>query len=184
MGNEWVFRIIAAGLFLATWGVRRYYERQAAKVAEKGLVQDRDNRVITVLQSLLLTVSLIALLVYIIYPQWLRWSIIDFAGVATMDWGGAGGHGSASVSVESLCVGEQLFRRSQDSGGARVGASRTISMGEAPDLYGIHSFGDRVVLVDAELGCRRAMVGEHRPGTGNAGESGRGNAGRAVRSRI
>jgi hypothetical protein len=46
MENEVPFRIISAILFLVMWGVRKYYERQAAKVAQRGLAQDRDDKVI------------------------------------------------------------------------------------------------------------------------------------------
>lgn len=42
MENELPFRVISAILFLVTWGVRKYYERQAGRIAEKGLLQDRE----------------------------------------------------------------------------------------------------------------------------------------------
>lgn len=76
MENDLLFRGISAVLFLVVWSVRKYYERLSAQVAGQGLAQDRDDKRIIVLQSLLLAISLIALLVYIVYPPWLSWSIL------------------------------------------------------------------------------------------------------------
>ncbi len=77
MDNELIFRIILGILFLITLLTRRYYERQAAATAEGGLLQDRDDQRMIAVQSVLLTISLIALIVYVINPGWMDWSTIE-----------------------------------------------------------------------------------------------------------
>lgn len=77
MEIDLIFRIILGILFLVTLVTRRYYERQAAATAAQGLQQDQDDKRIITLQSALLTISLIALIVYVINPAWMSWSTIE-----------------------------------------------------------------------------------------------------------
>jgi hypothetical protein len=44
MDADLIFRIILGVLFLVTLITRRYYERKAAATAEDGLLQDKDDR--------------------------------------------------------------------------------------------------------------------------------------------
>lgn len=63
MNSDLIFRVILAILFVIVIGVRRYFEIRSARVAKKDLVQDLDSRSQTRLQSLLLTVSNLAMIV-------------------------------------------------------------------------------------------------------------------------
>ena len=116
MDNKLPFRITSIILFLVTWGIRKYYERQAVEVARKGLLHDRDNKAMIGLQRVLLMVSLSALLVHLLYPRGVAWSIIELPGWA--QWAGAVlGIGGEVLLVRSHYVlGENFF------GGVKMGA--------------------------------------------------------------
>lgn len=78
MERETIFRILTALIFLATYLTRKIYERRSEQIGRTGLVQDKDDKRMIVLQSLLLTISLVALLVYIIKPGWMQWASLPF----------------------------------------------------------------------------------------------------------
>lgn len=112
--NELPFRVISATLFLVTWGIRKYYERQAAKIAERGLLQDRDSKAAITLESGLLTISLIALLVYLVYPPGVKWSIIELP-----DWVRYVG-AVMGVAGEALLVWSHYVLRKNFFGGMKI----------------------------------------------------------------
>jgi len=76
MENEIIYRIITGILFVVILATRKRYENQAEEVAEEGIVADRDDKRLIGIQSLLLTISLIIIIVYIINPSWVSWSTI------------------------------------------------------------------------------------------------------------
>ena len=78
MNSDLIFRILLGLIFVATIAIRRYYERRSAAIARTELAQDRDNpREITLL-SLILTLVNLAIIVYLINPDWLAWSRLPF----------------------------------------------------------------------------------------------------------
>ena len=99
MNSDLVFRFVLAILFLLVIGTRRYFELKAAKTANQGLIQDMDSRTQNAILSLLLTVSNLAIIVFIINPNWMAWSsitlpvwvrwvgvVLGLAGCAILIW--------------------------------------------------------------------------------------------------
>lgn len=74
MESGTVFRVILGILFFIMLVPRRYYQEKAKRTIAQGLVLDRDKGWIILLESLLLLVSVLAIIVYVINPQWLEWS--------------------------------------------------------------------------------------------------------------
>ena len=99
MDNDLIFRVILAALFIIVLGSRKYFERQAAKTAEQGLEQDKDKRALIVLESLLLTLSNLALIAHVVNPRWMLWSTLDLP--VWVRWLGA----ALGVSGTTLLVG-------------------------------------------------------------------------------
>ena len=74
MNSDLIFRLILAILFVVVVGTRRFFEQKAAKTAKEGLEQDMDSRTQIALQSVLLTLSNLAMIAYLINPSWMTWS--------------------------------------------------------------------------------------------------------------
>ncbi len=109
MNTDLIFRIILGVLFLVTLITRRYYERRSAATAEASLLQDRDDQRMIALQSALLTVSLLALIVYVSNPAWMGWSTIEVPD--WMRWIGVllGGTGAGLLVWTHQILGENFF---------------------------------------------------------------------------
>lgn len=69
-----VFRIILAILFIVVIATRKVFEQQSATLAAQGVKRDQDAGRAIVLQSALLTISNLAIIVYLINPRWMAWS--------------------------------------------------------------------------------------------------------------
>ena len=79
MNNALIFRILLTTLFVIVVGTRKYFERQATKVAEEGLMQDKDSRPLIAGESLLLTISNLSMIAYLITPSWMVWSSLTIS---------------------------------------------------------------------------------------------------------
>jgi len=109
MENETFFRGITGILFVIILVTRKLYEKQASEVEKAGLVENRDDMRLIGLQSVLLTISLITIIVYIINPSWVRWSTISIGN--SIRWlGGILGIISTGLLVWSHSVlGKNFF---------------------------------------------------------------------------
>lgn len=109
MENELIYRIITGILFVIILVTRKRYERQADEVAKNGLVDNRDDKRLIGLQSLLLTISLITIIVYVINPSWVSWSTLSI-GKPVRWFGGVIGVISTGLLVWSHAVlGKNFF---------------------------------------------------------------------------
>jgi protein-S-isoprenylcysteine O-methyltransferase Ste14 len=109
MDNNLIFRLILGLLFVLVIGTRRYFETKTAKIANEGLIQDKDSRTQIFLQSLLLTISNLAMIVFLINPNWMAWSSITLP--AWVRWVGAilGIAGCAVLIWTHRILGENFF---------------------------------------------------------------------------
>jgi len=73
VADDPTFRLALAALFVAVLTIRKIYEGKAAVLARDSVKVDRDNPLMIALQSLLMTVSLVAMVVCVIKPGWLTW---------------------------------------------------------------------------------------------------------------
>ena len=107
--HELIFRWILGLLFLVTWLPRKVYERLSRRRAAEGLVQDRDRRPLIAAQSLLLAVSLVAMLFTLFKPEWVRWAA--FAVLRWLRWIGAvvGTVGAALLLWTYAVLGRNFF---------------------------------------------------------------------------
>ncbi len=93
MNTELIFRIFLSTQIVVILGIRKYYQRQSSESKKQGVVCDRDTAIAIVVPSFLLTVSMIAAIVYVIHPPWIRWSTVTlwpgfrWLGVATVAMG-------------------------------------------------------------------------------------------------
>lgn len=109
MDTDLIFRIILGALFLVTLYTRRFYERKSAAIAKAGLKQDKDDRRLIAVESVLLTISLLGIIVYVINPAWMAWSTILLPD--WLRWVGAvlGTLGAILLVWSHRALGENFF---------------------------------------------------------------------------
>lgn len=78
MDAELILRLILTCLFIITVVTRRFFERKAAQRITEGTKQDLDTKGRIFVQSLLLTLSNLAMIVFLIKPEWMAWSTVPF----------------------------------------------------------------------------------------------------------
>ena len=79
LNNQVLYRIWAGFLLVVILVTRKIYENRAKAEVQSGLVQDLDDKFLNAIESLLLTVSLVAILAYIINPIWVHGSAFGMA---------------------------------------------------------------------------------------------------------
>lgn len=109
MNNDLIFRIILGIMFVIVIGTRRYFEIQSAKTADGGLEQDRDSGPQNTIMSILLTLSNLALIVFLINPNWMGWSSVSLP--TWIRWVGIvlGSAGCALLIWTHRTLGENFF---------------------------------------------------------------------------
>jgi len=88
MAEETIFRIVLGVLVVVMYVPRKIHEQRMRVAARTGLVQDQDSRGTLAWQSLLLGITLWAVILYLIKPVWVNWASLSFPG--WLRWLGAG----------------------------------------------------------------------------------------------
>lgn len=109
MNNDLIFRLILAILFVLVVGTRRYFEQKAAKTAKEALKQDMDSRALIALQSLLLTLSNLAMIAHLINPSWMAWSSLTLSEWARWIGTALGMVGTAILVWAHRILGKNFF---------------------------------------------------------------------------
>lgn len=78
MNTEKLFRIILAILVVVMYLPRRYYQEMSLRTIKEGLLQDRDDKRVVAVQTFLLFLSTVALIILLIKPGWMIWSLFSF----------------------------------------------------------------------------------------------------------
>lgn len=87
MQNETIFRIILPLLIVAFITHRGYYTKKAAR-PENDTLKKREEGFVTKLAGILSLIGLVAMIAYVINPQWLAWASLPFP--LWMRWLGVG----------------------------------------------------------------------------------------------
>ncbi len=77
MQNETIFRIILPLLIVAFITHRGYYTKKAAR-PENDTLKKREEGFVTKLAGILSLIGLVAMIAYVINPQWLAWASLPF----------------------------------------------------------------------------------------------------------
>lgn len=86
MTSEWFFRLFLATQIAIVLGIRKYYQRQSSNIKKQGVSQDNDTLILIAMPTILLAISVIVAMVYVIHPQWIRWSFLTLWPV--LRWSG------------------------------------------------------------------------------------------------
>jgi len=87
MQTENIFRIILPILIVAFIAHRGYYTKKSAR-PEKDTLKKREEGLVTKLAQILSLIGFVAMLIYVLNPNWLAWASLPFP--LSLRWGGVG----------------------------------------------------------------------------------------------
>ena len=87
MQSETIFRIILPALIITFIAHRGYYTKKAAR-PEKDTLKKREEGFLTKLAEVLSLIGFVAMIVYVINPEWLSWASLSFP--VWLRWTGVG----------------------------------------------------------------------------------------------